>query len=266
MKILRGKKIADKILRRIKVDIREKKLRPNLAVVLVGTDKASQIYVSLKEKAAKKVGVDFQLYKFSQNSAEKKIIQRIKELNQSSEIHGIIVQLPLPKNLNTQRIINAIDPRKDVDGFSPKSASQPVFPKAILKFLERTFRRNTQAVVVSNSDKFGKIMVAALESKKIAGKYILANRIQKNIKILQDADIIISAVGRPGLIVGQMVKKGAIVIDGGISKVGKKVLGDVDLASVKKVASFVTPVPGGVGPVTIACLLENVYLAGKKQV
>ncbi|MFA6973771.1 MAG: bifunctional 5,10-methylenetetrahydrofolate dehydrogenase/5,10-methenyltetrahydrofolate cyclohydrolase [Parcubacteria group bacterium] len=269
MKLLRGKKIADRILAEIKTDIRKKKLKPILAVVLVGEDKASQIYVTLKGKAAKKVGIGFQLHKFSENSAETEIIKKIKMLNADREVDGIIVQLPLPKKMNTQKIINALDPQKDVDGFSPKSTSHPVFPKAILKVLESVETRfivsKKSSIVIANSNKFGQTMVAALQQEKIKGEYILAGSLQKNIKKIQKADIIISAMGKPGLIKGNMLKKGAIIIDGGITKIGKKVLGDVDMESVKKVAAFVTPVPGGVGPVTIACLLENVYLAAKKQ-
>jgi len=274
MKLLRGKKIADDILKRIKADIRKNKIKPALAVVLIGENKASQIYVALKGKAAVKVGIGFNLHKFSKTASEEKIIQKIKELNSDQKISGIIVQVPLPKNLNTQKIINAIDPKKDVDGFSPKSISQPVFSKAILKILEsvpsaelsdiRALSSRRKAIVVANSKKFGEIMVAALRQEMVKAEYILSGNLQKNLKKIQQADIIISAVGKPNLIKGDMLKKGAIIIDGGITKIGKKVLGDVNLESVKNVASFLTPVPGGVGPVTIACLLENTYLVAKK--
>jgi methylenetetrahydrofolate dehydrogenase (NADP+)/methenyltetrahydrofolate cyclohydrolase len=263
MKLLKGKKIADGILAKIKADILKKKNKPSLAVVLVGDDKASQIYVALKEKAAKKVGIGFELYKFSKNSPEEKIIRKIKELNADNKINGIIVQLPLPKKFNTQKIINAIDPRRDVDGFLEKSKFEPVFPKAIMQFLKTDFKK--KAVVVSNSKKFGEIMLMALKNKKISGEYFLANNVQKNLKKVQNAGIVISAVGKPGLIKEDMVKKGVLIIDGGITKKGNKVLGDVDFESVKNKASYLTPVPGGVGPVTIACLLENVYLSAKKS-
>jgi methylenetetrahydrofolate dehydrogenase (NADP+)/methenyltetrahydrofolate cyclohydrolase len=271
MKLLKGKKIADAILKNIKAEIKKSSLQPSLAVVLVGNDQASELYVSLKQKAAKKIGIDFQLFRLSPKVKEAEIIQKIKKLNADKKISGIIVQLPLPKNLNTQKILDEINPRKDVDGFSAKKAAslQPVFPQAILEmlvsFLKVPFRKESNAVVIANSEKFGKVMLNKLKEKKISGTYVLSNKLKENIKKIQKADIIISAVGKPGLITDKMVKKGAIIIDGGITKKDKKVLGDVDFYSVKNKASFLTPVPGGVGPVTIACLLRNTYLAAKKS-
>lgn len=272
MKLLKGKKIADVILKKIKGEIKKSSLQPALAVILVGNDKASHLYVNLKRKAAKKIGIKFQLFRFSAKVKEAEIIQKIQELNADKKISGMIVQLPLPKNLNTQRIMDAIDPRKDVDGFSVKNTAnlQPVFPQAIMEilsasFLKVPFRKEAKAVVIANSEKFGKVMVNTLRQKKISGMYVLSSKLKKNIKKVQNADIIISAVGKPGLITDKMIKKGVIIIDGGITKKGKKVLGDVDFESVKNKVSFLTPVPGGVGPVTIACLLRNTYLAAKKS-
>lgn len=271
MELLKGKKIADKILGDLKKKISTQKNKPSLAVILVGNDKASQLYVKLKKKAAEKVGIKFQSFRFSEKAKEEKIIQKIQELNVDKKISGMIVQLPLPKNLNTQKTINAIDSRKDVDGFSAKNNSKlhPVFPQAITEmlsasFLKVPFRKGMKAVVIANSEKFGEVMVNTLGRKKILGMYILASQLKKNIKKVQKADIIISAVGQPGLITEKMIKRGIIIVDGGITKEGQKVLGDVDFASVKNKAAFLTPVPGGVGPVTIACLLRNTYLASKK--
>jgi methylenetetrahydrofolate dehydrogenase (NADP+)/methenyltetrahydrofolate cyclohydrolase len=271
MKLLKGKKIADAILKKIKGEIKKASLRPTLAVILIGDDKASHLYVKLKKRAAEKIGIKFQLFKFSSKIKEKNIIQKIQELNVDKKISGMIVQLPLPKNLNTQKIIDAVNPQKDVDGFSAKNKAnlRPVFPQAIMEILTASspmasFRKGTEAVVIANSEKFGEIMVDALRKKKIAGVYILSNQLEKNIKKIQKADIIISAVGQPGLITEKMLKKGAIIIDGGITKKGKKVFGDVNFKSVKNKASFLTPVPGGVGPVTIACLLKNTFLASQK--
>jgi len=273
MKLLEGKKIADKILSRLKKKINARKDKPALAVILVGDNQASQLYVGLKEKAAKKIGIKFQLFRFSAKIKEDKIIQKIQELNADKKISGIIVQLPLPKNLPTQKIINTIKPQKNVDGFVAKNSTdlQPVFPQAIIEMLSasflkvpfRNFRKEARAVVIANSEKFGEVMVNTLRKKKISGIYILSKELHENIKKLQNADIIISAIGRPGMITDKMIKPGAIIIDGGITKKGKKVLGDVDLVSVKNKAAFLTPVPGGVGPVTIACLLRNTYLASK---
>lgn len=272
MKLLKGKKIADAILKKIKEEIKKSSLQPALAVVLVGNNPASNLYVSLKKKAAEKIGINFQLFQFSSKVKETEVIQKIRKLNADKKISGIIVQLPLPKNLNTQRIMDAIDSRKDVDGFSAKNTSrlQPVFPQAIMEilsasFLKVPFRKEAKAVVIANSKKFGEVMVNTLRQKKIAGIYILSNRLKKNIKKVQNADIIISAVGKPGLITDRMIKKGVVIVDGGITKKGKKVLGDVDFESVRNKAAFLTPVPGGVGPVTIACLLRNTYMASLKK-
>jgi methylenetetrahydrofolate dehydrogenase (NADP+) / methenyltetrahydrofolate cyclohydrolase len=268
MKLLRGKKIADKILADLKKAVEKQKSEPALAVVLIGENKASKIYIRLKRQAAKKVGVDFHLFKFKNSAKEKEIIKFIKKLNQQKKVNGIIIQLPLPKNLNTQKIINAISSKKDADGFHPenirkflkngKKSVSPVFPTAIMKLLEsaRINLKNKKAVVVANSEIFGKIMESILIKKKAEVRIISGLRLNRK---LLNADIIITAVGKPKLINGLMVKKSAIIIDGGIKKIGKKTSGDVDFSSVIKTTGYLSPVPGGVGPVTVACLLENVY-------
>jgi len=286
MRLLKGKKIAGRILADLKKAIRREKLRPGLAVVLVGKNKASRVYVGLKKKAAKAVGINFYLYKFKESEIEANIVKKIKELNDNKKISGIIVQLPLPKKFNTQKIINTISPEKDADGFSAKGGPAegwhpqdkrliskkyakilPVFPHAIMLLIESSKQklRGKQAVIIANSKIFGETMTAALKQKGIAGRYILYKNYKKNLTAIRLADIIISAVGKPGLIKGDIVKYGAIIIDGGITKIGKKVLGDVDSQSVKNKAAYLSPVPGGVGPVTIACLLENVYALSKKE-
>jgi methylenetetrahydrofolate dehydrogenase (NADP+)/methenyltetrahydrofolate cyclohydrolase len=258
MKLLEGKGVAEKMLRDLKKKIAKSKTKPGLAVILVGNNKASELYVSLKARAAGEIGMDFWLLKFSAKDTEKDILQAIRELNQDKNIHGIIVQLPLPAKLDTQRIINAIDLKKDADGFS---SVNPVFPQAIVKLIEASGENviGRKAVVIANSDKFGKVMTAALKIKKIKAEYVLISNIKSQISNIKEADIIVTAVGKSKFIKGTMIKKGAIVIDGGITKRGKKVLGDVDFQSVKKIAGFLSPVPGGVGPVTVACLLNNVF-------
>ncbi|HEX7586215.1 MAG TPA: bifunctional 5,10-methylenetetrahydrofolate dehydrogenase/5,10-methenyltetrahydrofolate cyclohydrolase [Patescibacteria group bacterium] len=276
MKLLKGKKISEKILENLKNRIKKERLRPGLAVILVGQDKASKIYVNLKNKAAERVGIKFFLLKFKETEKETKIIQKIEELNKNKKISGIIVQLPLPKKFNTQKIINSINPEKDVDGFHPKNISRfmgyegeiwPVLPHAIARLVKSTGMKieNKKALVLANSVRFGEVMKATLQNKGMEANYILAKNIGKNLKNVKTADILISAIGKPGLVRGDIIKKGAIIIDGGITKIDEKVLGDADFESVKKVAGYLSPVPGGVGPVTIACLLENVYIASKKQ-
>ncbi len=276
MKLLEGKRISEKILKNLKNRIKKERLKPALAVILVGDDKASEIYVKLKGKAAKEAGIGFKLFKFKKAEKENKIIETVKKLNRDKKISGIIIQLPLPKKFKTQRIINSLDPRKDADGFHPKNVRKfvrytgeiwPVFPHAIVRLIKssRVKIENKKAVVLANSIRFGEVMKAALQNKGMRAQYILTKNLKNSAKDIRSADIVVSALGKPGLVAGAMIKNDAIIIDGGITKKDKKILGDVDAESVKKVASYLTPVPGGVGPVTIACLLENVYLAAKKQ-
>jgi 5,10-methylene-tetrahydrofolate dehydrogenase/methenyl tetrahydrofolate cyclohydrolase len=228
--------------------------------------------VKIKKEKAQKVGIDFSLFRFKEDSSEKTILEKIGNLNDDKKINGIIVQLPLPKKFNTQKIINEVSPRKDVDGFNPENIKLflenkerffPVFPQAILKLVESSKRNlaGKKAVVISNSKLFGEIMSEALRKKKIKAEYILKKEVPDNIKKIKKVDILISAVGSRGIIKGDMIKNGAIVIDGGISKKGKKVFGDVDLGSVENISGFLSPVPGGVGPMTVACLLRNVFEA-----
>lgn len=287
MKLLEGQKIAEKILAKVAGNLKKGQRkpacnalpvcnecnsgrrstagRPFLAVILIGNDEASKIYTRLKGKAARKIGMGFGLFKFSETASEKEIIERIDELNKDKGVSGIIVQLPLPKKFNTQKIINSISPQKDVDGFKKNSNLQPVFPKAIIAIIDSSKKdiKNKKAIVLANSKIFGEIMSGFLKNRKVKAGYVLRKDFQKNIDKLKNADILVSALGKKGIIKGEMLKKGAIVIDGGITKEGRKVFGDVDFESARKKASFLTPVPGGVGPVTIACLLENVYLASK---
>jgi len=269
MKLLYGKPIADKILSRLKSDISKSEQKPGLAVILVGDDQASHLYVSLKEKAADRVGINFSKFNFEKNVSENEVMDLIEKLNDDEKIHGIIVQLPLPKNFDSEKIISKIDSKKDADGFSTKDKNdlQPVFSRAIMLLAQSSGEdlREKKAIVVANSDEFGKAMTGMFSRKNIIAEYFLSKDISLNLGKIREADIVVSAVGSQGLLRGKMLKEGAIVIDGGIEKVGKRVVGDVDFASTKEKNGFLAPVPGGVGPVTIACLLENVYLAFKAQ-
>ena len=266
MKIIRGREIADKILKELKEKISQQNLELGLAVVLVGQNEASELYVRLKKKAAEEAGIKFKLYNFTEKNSEPEIIELIKNLNTDKNITGIIVQLPLPEKFNTQKIISSIAPEKDADGFSGESQSLPVFPSAIMRLAESSEQEVSGkfGIVVANSKEFGETMVGMLEQKKNKSKYILVKDLENSLDLIKKADIIITAVGKPKLISGNMLKEGVIVIDGGISKINGKVVGDVDFESVKNIISAISPVPGGVGPVTIACLLENVYRLTKK--
>ncbi len=283
MKLLRGKKIASEILADIKSKIRQQNLKPCLAVILVGENKASKLYVELKVRAARKIRMALVLHKFKAGVKEKDIINLIKSLNKDKKINGIIVQLPLPKKYHAQKIISAISSQKDADGFSAFGGHPsgnfveplPVFPTAIMKLLESTRinLKNKKAVIVANSEIFGKVMKSTLARKEIRAKCALvkdlfplirpsgtfSQREKRIMSKIKNADIIITAVGKPKIIKGGMIKRGVVIIDGGITKRGKKVLGDADFNSVARYAGYLSPVPGGVGPVTVACLLENVY-------
>jgi methylenetetrahydrofolate dehydrogenase (NADP+)/methenyltetrahydrofolate cyclohydrolase len=276
MKLLLGKPIADDILNRLKSDISLRGEKPGLAVILIGNDQASHLYVSLKEKTACAIGMNFFRFDLAEKVPENEVLNLIQKLNVDDKIHGIIVQLPLPNDLNVEKVISSINPEKDVDGFSAENVSnflqgikkiEPVFPHAIMLLIESSgeILKGKNAVVIANSDEFGKIMTVALEQKNISAEYFLAKKISASIDTIREADIVVSAVGSPGLLNGQMLKEGVIIIDGGIEKVDGKVIGDVDFPSIKEKNGFISPVPGGVGPVTIACLLENVCIAFKAQ-
>lgn len=276
MKILNGKKIGQAILWDLKKKIAKEKTKPGLGVILIGNDKASKLYVNLKQKAAKKISMKFRKIKLSKKAGEKEITKEIKKLNNDKNIHGIIVQLPLPGHLKTGRIIGAINPQKDADGFHKENVKLflagrerfvPVFPGAIMKLIEESRKniKKAQALIVANSREFGEMMEIFLKKKGARAEYILQKDLKKNLEKIKNTDVVITACGKPGLIIGEMLKNDAVLIDGGISKVGKKTLGDVDLNSTKKISGFISPVPGGVGPVTVACLLKNTYEAMKKS-
>jgi methylenetetrahydrofolate dehydrogenase (NADP+) / methenyltetrahydrofolate cyclohydrolase len=276
MILLEGKKIAEKILAEIKKEIAESESRPGLGVVLVGNDEASRIYVSLKEKAAQQIGINFRKIKLPEGTSEKLILEEIEKLNSDKNIHGIIVQLPLPEGLNKEKIINAIDPKKDADGFISENLKKffegrteifPVFPSAILELIKSSKQKLNckKAIILGNSEEFGKSMDFMLRNEGIESGYILRENFNKNLERIKQADILITACGEADLIKSEMLKDDVIVIDGGITKIDEKVVGDVDFKSVEFRNIFLTPVPGGVGPVTIACLLRNVWLEYKKS-
>lgn len=280
MRLFNGKKIAESILKDLKQRMKKENLKAKLAVILVGEDEASKIYIRLKKEAAENVGVEFELHKYSLKADEAEIIMQIEKLNKDGEVSGIIVQLPLPLGLNKDKIISAIDPFKDVDGFHEENRRlfeegrprfKPVLPNAILTAIRDALGDimvGKKAVAFVNSDIFGQTMKLVLGKQGIDFKYIIRNvcLVGGAEKELKESDIVISVCGCPGLITGDMIKKGAVVIDAGIfrSQDGK-VVGDVNRASVESVASFLTPVPGGLGPLVIALLLKNVYIAASKS-
>jgi methylenetetrahydrofolate dehydrogenase (NADP+)/methenyltetrahydrofolate cyclohydrolase len=267
MNILNGKKIAGAILKELKKKIKEEKLSPVLAVILIGSDEASHIYVTLKGKAAKGVGIGFERIDMKDDVTEEEVLKKIQELNTDAKISGIIVQLPLPAHLDKNRIIQSISPEKDVDGFSLQKTFPPVFPHAILELLKSSGQdlKSKNAIILCYSQEFGGTMQEILEGEGMIAQYVFRFQIPEKLDDIKMADVVISACGQKNLICADMVKEGVIIIDGGIVRVDKKVRGDVDSDSLKSFSGYLSSVPGGVGPVTIACLLRNAYLAAKGQ-
>lgn len=269
MKLLDGNKIADEQYELLKARVSDMERPPGLAVVFVGDDYASDLYVKLKEKAAKKAGIDFHKYLLEEDAREEEVLSCISFLREDDEVDGIIVQLPLPDQIDTDKIIAAIGPDKDADGFHADNISryidgedvmEPVFPQALIMLAEESGQdlHGLQAAVVARSDLFSQAMVAACTRAGMRVHSISQDQLNSTKKVLSEMDVVFCACGVPGMIHGDDLKDGVIVVDGGISKVDDKTVGDVDFVSAAKKASYITPVPGGVGPVTIACLLGNV--------
>ncbi len=279
MKLINGTKIARKITSGLKKEIGKLKSKPHLAVILVGNDAASKLYVSLKEKKAAEIGVAFSKHLFSPSVDAGEVVNLIKELNEDEKVSGIIVQLPLPPFFDPDKIINTIAPEKDVDGFCEKNRKnllagkeltlKPVLPQAFLEILRSVKIKlaGKKVAAVVNSEIFGKTLAAVFEQENARCDYLVKKVcLDKGLEdFLREADVVISATGCPGLIKGGMIKQGATLLDAGVSREGKKTRGDVDAQSVEKKAAYLTPTPLGVGPVTVAMLLANVFLAFKNK-
>lgn len=274
-KIIDGIAISDKIKLEIRYEIVEKKLTPGLAIILIGNDEASHIYVNLKEKACNAVGIIFNKYIFNEKNKESEIIETINFLNNDEEVDAIIVQLPLPKKFNTQKIINTINPKKDVDGFHPENVKrflnnetfiEPVLAQSIKHAVLYTKEnlKNKTAIILGNSHEFIEPIEKMLENLKInvSHTHIFENHWQEKTR---SADILITAVGEPLQINKDEIKKDAIIVDVGINKVQNATVGDVNYTDVFPKCSFITPVPGGIGPITIAYLLKNTLELHKKN-
>lgn len=271
MIVIDGKKIAKSILNDLKEKTKKYDKKPGLAVILANDDSSSEIYVASKEKNSIELGYHSSVYKFDNTITQGKLIQLIHELNNDPNINGILVQLPLYEHLNEQEIIEVINPKKDVDGFHPinvgklncglKPYAVCCTPKGIIRLLKeyKIDIEGKNAVVIGRSNIVGKPTATLLTNENAT--VTLAHSKTKNLKQLtKNADIIVSATGQAKLIKADMVKKDAIVIDVGIIKqTSGRLVGDVDFEKVKEIASHITPVPGGVGPMTIACLMENTF-------
>lgn len=285
--LIDGKAVAQKI--RQDAAERTKKLlvqgiQPCLAVILVGEDPASISYITAKERALAEAGMASQDIRLPQMTGETELLRIIDKLNQDLQVHGILVQLPLPKHINEDRIITAIDPSKDVDGFHPVSVGNmvlgrpgflPCTPQGVLVLLRELHipTSGSHAVVVGRSNIVGKPLANLLTRRDINATVTVCHTGTRDLADhCRRADILIAAAGRPGLITADMVKPGAVVIDVGVNRVedasakrGYRLVGDVDFEGILKVASFITPVPGGVGPMTIAMLIQNVIQAAEHR-
>jgi len=288
-KLIDGKLIADQIKKEIAAEVASMIDRginaPHLAAVIVGDDGASKTYVASKEKACHSVGMTSSVYRLPEHTTEKEMLDMVQFLNNDPEIDGYIIQLPLPKHINEDKIISAIDPKKDVDGFTSVNAGRmqlgqpcyiPATPNGIMELIKRseieTVGKNV--VVLGRSNIVGTPMAILMSRKGIDSTVTLCHSRTKNLpEICRNADILVAAIGKQGFVTADMVKPGAVVIDVGIHRIddptspkGYKIMGDVDFDEVSKVASRITPVPGGVGPMTIVSLLQNTLKAAKKEV
>ena len=285
--IIDGKKISSEIKESLKERIENLKKRgrvPGLAAVLVGDNPASQVYVNMKAKACEKVGIHSETRRFPAEVTTEELLSSVGRLNQRRDIHGILVQLPLPSHIDTKLILTSLSPMKDVDGFSPVSLGmmlwgQPTFipctPAGILELLLRAGvdPQGKRAVIVGRSKLVGLPLANLLALKRKGGNatVTLCHSLTPQLSSLtREADILVAALGRPQFIKGEMIKPGAVVIDVGINRVkdptrrrGYRLVGDVDFAAAREVAAAITPVPGGVGPMTVAMLLRNTVQAAR---
>ncbi|MFZ2188424.1 MAG: bifunctional methylenetetrahydrofolate dehydrogenase/methenyltetrahydrofolate cyclohydrolase FolD [Candidatus Moraniibacteriota bacterium] len=276
-RIIDGKKISEEIKEELKSEVLalgKKGIVPGLAVILVGEDGASQIYVKNKERVAKEVGISSEVVRLPVEASQEELEKIILQYNADEKIHGILVQLPLPEQIDAKRIISLIDPKKDVDCFHPENVGKlmigdarflPCTPAGILELLERSefLVEGKNVVVVGRSNIVGKPLAVMLIN--LGATVTVCNSKTKNLQELcAQADILISATGRAGLICAEMVKQDAVVVDVGINRnADGKLVGDVDYVHVCDKASHITPVPGGVGPMTIMMLMRNTILAAK---
>lgn len=275
VKILDGKKIASEIKEELKkevLDLQKKNVYPSLAVVIVGEDSASKVYVKNKKKACEEIGIKSQVFELPKEIKEKELLDLIQKLNDNKEVCGILVQLPLPSHIDKDKIILAIDPKKDVDCFHPENIGKvflnspnflPCTPAGILEILKRYNIEvsGKNVMIVGRSNIVGKPL--ALMMINSGATVTVCNSKTKNLQeICLSADILISATGKAGLIGKDMVKQGAVVVDVGMNRTDEgKLVGDVEFEEVSEIASLITPVPGGVGPMTIAMLMKNTVLA-----
>lgn len=271
-----AKKIKTNIATQIQQHIAQGKRAPGLAVILVGADPASQIYVENKRKSCEETGIFSKSFDLPTSTTESELLELIAQLNKDDAIDGILVQLPLPEHIDSTKVIEAITPNKDVDGFHPYNVGRlcqriPTLrsctPYGIVELLESTGVnvRGKNAVIVGASNIVGRPM--SMELLMLGCTVTVTHRFTENLEsYLKQADLVVVAAGKPNLVKGEWIKEGAIVIDVGINRVGGKIVGDVEFEIAKEKASFITPVPGGVGPMTVAMLMKNTLKAYESHI
>lgn len=271
--ILDGKALSAKIKENLAEEIKEKGIKPGLAVIIVGNDPASRVYVNNKKKACEVCGIYSEEHALPESTTEEELLSLIDSLNKRSDIHGILVQLPLPKGIDSEKVLLAIDHRKDVDAFHPVNVGKimigdydflPCTPAGVMELIHLTGIEvsGKECVVVGRSNIVGKPQAMLLLHEN--GTVTICHSRTKNLaEVCRRADILVAAVGKPRFITADMVKDGAVVIDVGMNRVDGKLCGDVDFDEVSKKASAITPVPGGVGPMTIAMLMKNTVRAAQ---
>ncbi len=277
VEIINGKELAKKIRKDLKSEVKllkEDGINPKLAVIMVGKDPGSQVYVRNKSKACEKAGIEFEEFLFDENTSEETLLETIKKLNKDSSIHGILLQSPVPKHIDINKAFRTISPEKDVDGFNPVNVGNLTIgedafisctPYGIVKMLEEynIETEGKKCTILGRSNIVGKPMIQCMLNKN-STVTVCHSKTQNIDKVIKDADIVIAAIGRPKFVKEEMVKDGAVVIDVGINRLEDgTICGDVDYENVAPKASLITPVPGGVGPMTIAMLLTNVVKAAK---
>ena len=274
-KIIDGKKAAEELIGELAAEVKAKGLKPKLATILVGEDPASVTYVNSKVKACSRVGIESAEFRLKEATTQDELLKLVKKLNADRSVSGILVQMPLPGHIGQKAIINAVLPEKDVDGFNPVNLGKLIdgdeslpsaTPGGVIYLLEKervTFR-GADAVVVGRSITVGKPLAALLLNRD-ATVTVCHSKTKDLAAVTKRADILCVAVGRPKMITKEMVKPGAVVVDIGINRIDGKLIGDVDFDSVKEIAGKITPVPGGVGPMTVASLMKNTVRACERQ-
>ena len=275
--IIDGKELAKKVRKDLKEEVeilKKKGINPKLAVIMVGNDPGSTVYVRNKSKACEKVGIEFEEFLFEESISEEKLLETIEMLNRDDKVHGILLQCPVPKHINVNKAFRAISPNKDVDGFNPinvgnltigEDAFISCTPFGVVKMLEE-YNIETEgknAVILGRSNIVGKPMIQCMLNKN-STVTVCHSRTRDIDEVIKRADIVIAAIGKPKFVKADMIKEGAVVIDVGINRLEDgTICGDVDYEAVLDKAKYITPVPGGVGPMTIAMLLNNVVKAAK---